>query len=218
MAFDSDVLLERLQALTGGVGPARWLVAFSGGIDSSVLLHALASASDGTPVVAIHIDHGLHPDSAAWSQHAETFSTALGVEFITRAVSLDPKLPQGTEAAARDARYQAFYELVEDDDCLLSAHHERDQAETLLLNLMRGSGPAGLAGIRVTQSFGRGQLLRPMLGVSGDDIAAYASAEGLTWIEDPSNADTRFDRNFIRREVMPLLRTRWPAVDNRLMQ
>lgn len=217
MAFDSDVLLDRLQALTGGVGPAKWLVAFSGGIDSSVLLHALASASDGTPVVAIHIDHGLHPDSAAWAQHAEAFSTALGVEFITRTVSLDPKLPQGPEAAARDARYQAFYELVEDDDYLLSAHHESDQAETLLLNLMRGSGPAGLAGIGVTQSFGRGQLLRPMLGVSGDDIAAYASAEGLTWIEDPSNADTRFDRNFVRRQVMPLLRTRWPAVDNRLM-
>ncbi len=218
MAFDSDVLLERLQALTGGVGPARWLVAFSGGLDSSVLLHALASTSDRTPVVAIHIDHGLHPDSATWSQHAEAFSTALGVEFIVRRVSLDPRMPQGLEAAARDARYQAFYELVEDDDCLLSAHHESDQAETLLLNLMRGSGPAGLAGIGVTQPFGHGQLLRPLLGVSSDDIAAYASAEELTWIEDPSNTDDRFDRNFIRREVMPLLRTRWSAVDNRLMQ
>ncbi|MDG2376042.1 MAG: tRNA lysidine(34) synthetase TilS [Woeseiaceae bacterium] len=218
MAFDSDVLLERLQALTGGVGPARWLVAFSGGLDSSVLLHALASTSDRTPVVAIHIDHRLHPDSATWSQHAEAFSTALGVEFIVRRVSLDPRMPQGLEAAARDARYQAFYELVEDDDCLLSAHHESDQAETLLLNLMRGSGPAGLAGIGVTQPFGHGQLLRPLLGVSSDDIAAYASVEELTWIEDPSNTDDRFDRNFIRREVMPLLRTRWSAVDNRLMQ
>lgn len=218
MAFDSDVLLERLQALTGGVRPARWLVAFSGGIDSSVLLHALASEPAGTPIVAIHIDHGLHPDSAAWSQHAEAFSTALGVEFIARTVSLDPNMPQGPEAAARDARYQAFYELVNDGDYLLSAHHESDQAETLLLNLMRGSGPAGLAGIGVMQPFGRGHLLRPMLGVSVDDVVAYAAAEGLSWIEDPSNADTRFDRNFIRREVMPLLRTRWPAADNRLMQ
>jgi tRNA(Ile)-lysidine synthase len=101
--------------------------------------------------------------------------------------------------------------LVGEGDCLLSGHHENDQAETLLLNLLRGSGPAGLAGIGASQSFGAGRLLRPMLGVAGGDIRDYADRRQLTWIDDPSNVDTRFDRNFLRREVMPLLRSRWPA-------
>ncbi len=126
------------------------------------------------------------------------------------------KAENGPEAAARAARYDAFLGLMKSGDCLLSAHHEDDQAETLLLNLMRGSGPAGLAGIGLQQSFGRGRLLRPMLGVSGEDIATYANRHKLEWIDDPTNADSRFDRNFIRSEILPRLAARWPAVSNRL--
>ncbi len=216
MAFDSDVLLERLQTLTAGSAPRRWLVAYSGGMDSTVLLHALAAAGTDTPILAIHIDHALHPDSIAWAEQARGFAEAEGVEFATRRVQLDPRQPQGPEAAAREARYAALNEFVAPGDCLLSAHHENDQAETLLLNLIRGSGPAGLAGIGARQAFGDGLLLRPLLGVAGADIADYATGHALCWIDDPSNEDDRFDRNFIRQEIVPRLKSRWPAVVNRL--
>jgi tRNA(Ile)-lysidine synthase len=216
MTFDSSDLLERLRALTAAAPPARWLVAFSGGIDSSVLLHALAKSSTTAEILAIHIDHGLHADSAGWEQHCQAFAASLGVDYQGQAVVVPKKNQYGPEAAARRARYDVFLGLVQTEDCLLSGHHEDDQAETLLLNLMRGSGPAGLAGIGLQQSFGRGRLLRPMLGVSGEAIHDYATRHGLSWIEDPSNADSRFDRNYLRNEVLPKLAARWPAVANRL--
>ena len=216
MTFDSNDLLDRLRALTAGTSPARWLVAFSGGIDSTVLLHALANSGTTLKILAIHVDHGLHAESSQWEQHCAAFAADLGVDYAKQAVTVPKKSENGPEAAARRARYDAFLSLVQPDDCLLSAHHEDDQAETLLLNLMRGSGPAGLAGIGLKQSFGRGYLLRPMLGVPGEAIVAYATQHGLTWIEDPSNADARFDRNYLRNEVVPKLSARWPAVSNRL--
>lgn len=216
MAFDSDVLLDRLQALTAGYLLRRWIVAFSGGIDSTALLHALANADTDVPIVAVHIDHGLHPDSASWSEHCESVANGLGVQFKRHRVQVPGNADNGPEAAARQARYAALLSIVGNGDCLLSGHHENDQAETLLLNLMRGSGPAGLAGIGASQAFGRGLLLRPMLGVSGEDIDAYARQSDLVWIDDPSNVDTRFDRNFVRQEIMPKLASRWPAVSNRL--
>src|SRR5690606_19884471 len=122
----------------------------------------------------------------------------------------------GIEAAARERRYAAIRELVQDGDVVLSAHHEEDQAETLLLNLMRGSGLAGLAAIGARQAFGPGSLIRPMLRVSRQDIEQYARGAGLTWVEDPANENLRFDRNFLRREILPRLRQRWPAVSRRL--
>lgn len=218
MAFDSDVLLDRLQALIGDESPARWLVAYSGGIDSAVLLHALVFADTGIPVLAIHVDHGLHPDSGHWATHAKRFANELGVEFISMMVVVQNKTKLGLEAAAREARYRALSAVVEADDWVLSGHHENDQAETLLLNLMRGSGPAGLAGIGACFPFERGVIARPMLGVSGDDIEAYARKHDVDWIDDPSNNDSSFDRNFVRRDVMPLLNSRWPAVTSRLRQ
>ena len=216
MAFDSDVLLSRLRALTRDDDPQRWLVAFSGGIDSTVLLHALVQSDSGVPVVAVHVDHGLHPDAAAWTAHASEIAEALGVEFIALSATVTADSDAGPEAAAREARYRALGSVVERDDCVLSAHHENDQAETLLLNLMRGSGPAGIAGIGARNPFGRGVLVRPMIGVSGDDIAEYARRHALRWISDPSNEDPAFDRNFLRHEVMPILKSRWPAVADRL--
>ena len=216
MAIESDDLLNSLQALTADVSPARWLVAFSGGIDSTVLLHALANSNTTHKIVAIHIDHGLQRESAEWEVQCRAFAAALGVDFVSQKVSVAGNAEKGPEAAARQARYAALMNFVQKDDCLLSAHHEDDQAETLLLNLMRGSGPAGLAGIGAKQSFGRGFLLRPLLGIPGEEISAYAEHHGLSWIDDPSNVDTRFDRNFLRKKVMPVLAARWPAVANRL--
>ena len=216
MTFDSENLLDRLRALTTGKQPLRWVVAFSGGIDSTVMLHALATSGTAEKVLAVHIDHGLSPESTKWEAHCQRVAADLGVEYESRQVKVIEKSENGPEAAARVARYNAFLDLMKSGDCLLSAHHEDDQAETLLLNLMRGSGPAGLAGIGLKQSFGRGQLLRPMLGIPGEAIEAYAKQYKLDWIDDPSNADSRFDRNFLRNEIVPRLAARWPAVSNRL--
>lgn len=216
MTFDSNSLLERLRALTADLAPERWVVAFSGGIDSTVMLHALANSGRTEKILAVHIDHGLHTDSRQWESHCRKVAEDSGVDYDSRRVSVAEKAENGPEAAARIARYNAFLGLIQTGDCLLSAHHEDDQAETLLLNLMRGSGPAGLAGIGLRQSFGRGHLLRPMLGVPGEAIMAYARLHELEWIEDPSNEDSRFDRNFLRNEIVPRLAARWPAVSNRL--
>jgi tRNA(Ile)-lysidine synthase len=220
MTFDSKLLVERLTALTAGEAASRWLVAFSGGVDSTALLHALASAREQhqTDIMAIHVDHGLQPDSGDWEKHCRQFADNLGVAFISRQVTVDVDFAGGPEAAARQARYAVLQTLVKEGDCLLSAHHEEDQAETLLLNLMRGSGIAGLAGIGAAQKFAEGRLLRPLLGVSGEAIQDYAKRHELRWIEDPTNVDTRFDRNFLRQEIMPVLASRWPAVSARLKQ
>ena len=217
MSFNSKVLLARLAKLQESK-PCRYIVAFSGGIDSSVLLHALAKSAElhQLPILAVHINHGLHDDAPTWESHCQSIAGDLDVPFLSRTVEVDDKSGLGIEATARQARYDAFRDIVEDGDWLLSAHHEDDQAETLLLNLMRGSGLAGLAGIGALQPFSRGMLARPLLGVSGTSIRAYAEEQGLQWIVDPSNLDTRFDRNFLRRELMPLLAERWPGVAQRL--
>ena len=219
MVLDAEFLLERLTALAAGV-PSRWLVAYSGGMDSTVLLHALAATRElqQSDIVAIHVNHDLHEDSGDWDDHCREFAEKLDVSFIGKRVAVDDHSGSGPEAAARKARYTALLALVDDGDCLLSAHHEDDQAETLLLNLMRGSGLAGIAGIGANQGFGRGRLLRPLLGVSTAAIREYAECHNLDWIEDPSNADTRFDRNFLRQEIVPALAARWPAVSARLRQ
>ncbi len=220
MNFNSEQLLERLAALTEAEPVTRWLVAFSGGIDSTVLLHALANANEGErrKIIAIHVNHGLHPDADRWQAHCRKFTGDLGVTYLCRDVTVDEELKSGPEAAAREARYAVLQTLMEPGDCILSAHHEEDQAETLLLNLMRGSGVAGLAGIGGAQAFGPGKLLRPLLGVSGEAIREYAQRHELDWIDDPSNVDTRFDRNFLRQEIIPQLAARWPAVSARLRQ
>ena len=220
MTFDAEFLLDRLTTLAGAEPASRWLLAFSGGIDSTVLLHALSAACEREPadIIAIHVNHGLHPDAHNWERHCQEIADKLGVVCIRRRVTVDDDLKSGPEAAARQARYAVLQTLVEEGDCLLSAHHEEDQAETLLLNLLRGSGVAGLAGIGAVQTFGTGRLLRPLLGVSGEAIDDYARRHELTWIDDPSNADTRFDRNFLRQKILPMLASRWPAVAARLRQ
>lgn len=221
MEFSSAYLLGRLAALAvEGAEPSRYLVAFSGGVDSTVLLHALAKTREEhrLPVLAVHVDHGFHAASADWDRHCRRVAAALDIPYEVSRVEVEADTAAGVEAAAREARYAALQGSMRRDDWLLSAHHEGDQAETLLLNLMRGSGLAGLAGIGLFRSFGPGFLVRPLLGVPGEALSAYATEHGLDWIEDPSNLDLRFDRNFLRNEVMPLLRTRWPAVSARLAQ
>ncbi len=217
MSSITQILDDGLAMLIGrGQSPARYVVAFSGGIDSTVLLHALCRSSASVPVVAVHIDHQLCEESAEWERHCRAFAESLGIEYIVRQADIAADCGQGPEAAARAARYGLFETLMEENDWLLSAHHESDQAETLLLNLFRGSGPAGLSAIGRSRPFAKGRLVRPLLGVRKAQIEAYADQENLSWIEDPSNLQSRFDRNFLRNEIVPELETRWPALTGRL--
>jgi tRNA(Ile)-lysidine synthase len=221
VTFTCEILLQKLAALSEGAGqPNRYVVAFSGGLDSTVLLHALATGTDkqDIPIVAVHVDHGLHEDSSDWSAHCKAFASSLGVDFISEHVSVKRDAGHGPEAAAREARYRVLAALLKPGDWLLCAHHQDDQAETLLLNLIRGSGPAGLAGIAAVRSFEDGSLVRPLLPFAQKDLRNYAALHDLSWIDDPSNADQQFDRNFLRHEIMPRLASRWPDVARRLQR
>lgn len=221
MIFSAAVLAEQLAKLEEVAGsPARYVVAFSGGLDSTVLVHALAKLSEHSDVdvLAIHIDHGLQEDSRLWSEHCAALAQELGVEFRTLAVTVQLESGKGPEASAREARYSALHAELRSGDWLLSAHHREDQAETLLLNLIRGSGPAGVAGIGAIRRFGPGWLGRPLLNVDRDAIEQYAVDTHLSWIEDPSNTDRRFDRNFLRHEVLPRLKSRWSDIAARLQR
>ncbi len=219
MTFNSEALLHALEALSEDtVRPNRYVVAYSGGLDSTVLLHALATSSEqhGVPLLAIHVDHGLQKDSEQWAEQCSTAVAALGVEYQSMRVTVDSNSGTGQEAAARDARYAALASLMSPGDWILSAHHQDDQAETLLLNLLRGSGPAGIAGIAALRPFEDGFLARPMLTFSQHSLQDYATQHDLSWIEDPSNSDSSFDRNFLRRDILPRLESRWPELAKRL--
>ena len=186
-------------------------VAFSGGRDSTVLLHVLARLEPARSMVAIHVHHGLHPQADVQADHCRRFAAELGVRFELREVRLTGRPEEGVEAAARRLRYQALSQEARSGDCVLTAHHASDQAETFLLAALKGSGPAGLAAMPRVRRLGAGWLGRPLLPVPGESVAAYARQHGLRWVEDPSNEDTRFDRNFVRREVLPVLASRFPV-------
>ncbi|MGP9825899.1 tRNA lysidine(34) synthetase TilS [Ectopseudomonas khazarica] len=199
------------QALAPWRTASAWCVAFSGGLDSSVLLHLLAELArrEAVPALsAIHVQHGLQPVAAAWPEHCRQFCAALGIPLQVVAVQVVAQA--SVEQAARQARYAAFAEHLPPDAVLFSAQHRDDQAETLLFRLLRGAGVRGLAAMPGQRPLGRGTLLRPLLDCSRAELQGYAEAHGLSWIEDPSNADTRFSRNFLRQRVMPLLAERWP--------
>jgi tRNA(Ile)-lysidine synthase len=219
VTFSPGLLQAHLAELENqGAKPSRYVIAFSGGLDSTALAHALSRADTGVPLVAIHVDHGLHEDSRRWSDHCESFATSLGIEYRCRKVTVQLESGKGPEASAREARYTALHAELEQDDWLLSAHHREDQAETLLLNLVRGSGPAGIAGIGAIRRFGPGWLARPMLETDRASLREYAEQNGLDWIEDPSNTDRRFDRNFLRHDTLPRLQARWPDIAARLQR
>ncbi len=219
MSFGAGILRQTLAEIrerTGAVN--RYVVAFSGGLDSTVLTHALADIGkdDDTALIAVYVDHGLQRESAHWGDRCKAFAEALGVEFTGLRVAVDLQSGLGLEAAAREARYSALRDLIEPGDWLLSAHHRDDQAETVLLNLMRGSGPAGLAGILPVRRFSSGWLVRPLLDTPREELREYATRHALEWIIDPSNLDQQFDRNYLRHEVLPRFAARWPDAANRI--
>jgi tRNA(Ile)-lysidine synthase len=219
VSFDREVLLRRLSGLEDfAERPQRFVVALSGGLDSSVLLHALASGrtEHGLPILAVHVDHGLQSESASWADQCEEFATQLGVEFVRKRAVVDLASGTGMEAAARQARYDAMRPVVEAGDWLLSAHHLDDQAETVLYNLMRGSGTAGLAGMAGARRLGGGWLVRPLLDVPRCELQDYADEHSIRYVTDPSNIDDQFDRNYLRLRVLPQLERRWPDAAARI--
>lgn len=246
----------QLQRILNRFPAARYWVAYSGGLDSHVLLHALSQLTTpadstrrhtlspltgghhttfpppstgggggegevseskalhsdrGFELYAVHVDHGLQTNSAQWVKHCEEVCAELQIPLHSLQIKIKLQQGESLEAAARDARYQAIAALIEDGDALLTAHHQDDQAETVLLQLLRGAGPAGLAGMPECSAFPKGLHVRPLLNFTQAQLRAYAETQQLTWVEDHSNRDLRFDRNYLRHEITPRLRARWPS-------
>lgn len=191
----------------------RVCVAFSGGLDSTVLLHALvmlrATLLPELTLRAMHVNHGLSEFAQSWTAGCEAHCQDWQVEFVPLSVTVDAR-NGGIEAAARSARYRALTESLQVGETLLTAQHLNDQCETFLLALKRGSGPAGLSSMSATAEIDGFPVLRPWLNVERQCLEDYAREHRLSWIEDDSNLNTRFDRNFLRLDVLPLLYQRWP--------
>jgi tRNA(Ile)-lysidine synthetase-like protein len=199
--------------MIGALRTRRLCVAYSGGLDSCALLSALAQLRTRERFVlrAVHVDHRIQPQSAQWARAACTRARALRVPCRIVELSIERGRGESLEAAAREARYRALAAELAPDELLLTAHHQEDQLETVLLALLRGSGVRGLAAMSAVMPWAHTLLLRPLLSVTRAQLEHYARAHAIHWSEDPSNADQRFDRNYLRRSVLPLIRQRWPA-------
>ena len=197
-------------------------VAYSGGMDSHILLliaqQALKIVQLAPPflnrkldLTAIHINHQLNRDSSQWQQHCEQICVQLQIPLVCESVEVATEQGFSLEEQARVQRYRVFEKHIESSSLLLMAHHLDDQMETLLMRLLKGAGPVGLAGIPRQRSIGSGRLLRPLLDTSRQQLLDFASLKDLKWIEDPSNASVKHDRNYLRHAVLPLLEQRWPG-------
>ncbi|MEZ8466199.1 tRNA lysidine(34) synthetase TilS [Vibrio splendidus] len=193
--------------------PNRLIVAFSGGVDSRVLLELAAqyAQTHGIECCAVHVHHGLSKNADHWAEQCQTWCDALSVSLAVERVSLDIDSGESVEKLARDARYNAFQKHLSFGDVLITGQHIDDQLETFLLALKRGSGPKGLSSMAKMMPFANAHIVRPLLSVTRTDIEGAARDMALTWVEDESNQDVRFDRNFIRHQVTPTLTERWPS-------
>lgn len=210
--FTSEALAQVLAVDLALTPDVPLYVAYSGGMDSHVLLQALAHMHDAVAwnISALHIDHALQARSSEWAQHCADVCSALKIPFHSERIAVSGIDDHGLEDAARRARYAALARLLPANAVLLTAHHQDDQAETLLLQLLRGAGVPGLAAMPAVASFAGGRLMRPLLGFARAALAEYAAAQELHWVDDASNADERLTRNFLRHRVLPMLTARWP--------
>jgi len=225
MALD----LTSIKSLLEGQA-THFYVAYSGGVDSHVLLHVLHTLRANPQfdcdfeLSAIHVNHNLQAQSRQWVKHCEGVCAQLDIPLHVHSVDVDTTAGNSLEAQARDARYTVFKRyLATPSAAVLLAHHRRDQAETLLLQLLRGAGVAGLSSMPVSReifasSTQTGQLVRPLLHTTQTEITHYAQQHNLQWIDDPSNTDTRFDRNYLRHQVLPQIYPRWPSADATLQR
>ncbi|MGR8933117.1 MAG: tRNA lysidine(34) synthetase TilS [Gammaproteobacteria bacterium] len=201
-------------ALQPYLSAPRIYIGYSGGIDSHVLLHLCAQCPPlREKLCALHVHHGIQSAADAWLKHCETIASALNVAFLSRRVDARPVPGHSPEETARNARYHAFADIVGSSEVILSAQHRDDQMETVFLQLFRGAGLAGLAAMPRQAVCGKGLLLRPLLEVPKETIQAYAEAHRLHWVEDPSNTQYDYDRNYLRHVVVPLLKQRWTGID-----
>tara|TARA_R110001592_G_scaffold363371_1_gene685571 strand:- start:189315 stop:190679 length:1365 start_codon:yes stop_codon:yes gene_type:complete len=211
LPFDHSILDNDLEPL---LGAPHWYVGFSGGVDSTVLLHLLQrwceSHTLAPPLSAIHVNHGLQAASDSWQTHCESVCRQLEVPLVCLRADVRAG-SRGLEAAARDARYSLFGAQLRADDVLFLAHHADDQVETFFLRLLRGAGVQGLAAIPAGRPLGCGRLQRPLLQTPRQALEDYAACHELRCVEDPSNSNIAMDRNFLRAEVLPLLARRWPG-------
>jgi tRNA(Ile)-lysidine synthase len=195
------------------VAGKRVLLGYSGGVDSHVLLYELTRVASmhRIAIVALHGNHQVLPKSNQWEQHCRQVCQKIGVEFRSHRLPVDFDRAGGREKVLREARYAWFKSVMNSGDVLATAHHLDDQVETVLFRLFRGSGVRGLAGISPVRKWGKGELYRPFRDLWRSDILAFAEHHHLEWVEDESNRDESFDRNFLRERVMPILRSRWPG-------
>ena len=208
-AFSGEWLDARLAALLPAYPDVCVCVALSGGVDSVTLLAALAKSSRCASLRAIHVHHGLHPNADRWARHCRKVASVFRVPFEVIKVKVARPRGASVEAVARDARYAALGEALQPGEVLLTAHHQDDQLETVLLQLLRGAGIAGLAAMPEVAAFAAGQLARPLLTRSRAELEEWARTHELTWVDDDSNANEQLDRNYLRRSVLPLVRARW---------
>ena len=211
-------LLEALQTLFTRYGfnhqTTCW-VAYSGGLDSHVLLSLCHELRKSFPIrlCAIHVNHNLNLRAKAWVEHCQQTCGSYDIEFFYHDIHIEKSPGKSLEEEARNKRYDVFAKYLSPGDCLLTAHHQNDQAETVLLQLLRGSGPKGLSAMPVVNSFAQGIHARPFLDFSRHAIQEYAHQHQLQWIDDEMNANTQYMRNFLRHEIIPLLKTRLPNVE-----
>ncbi len=210
--FGPEWLGSHLAALLPGYPAVSLCVALSGGVDSTALLVALKRATRSpTRLRALHVDHGLRPAAKQWAAECRRLARRLGIplQVLTTKISRVPG--ESLEAAAREARYRLLGSELRPAEILLTAHHVDDQLETVLLQLFRGAGLPGLAGMPALAPFAAGWLARPLLSRSRAELEEWARSEGLSWVEDDSNVEETLDRNYLRRRILPLIRARWPG-------
>jgi tRNA(Ile)-lysidine synthase len=214
----TSTLYKTLKPLFDTHGNIELIIAYSGGIDSQVLLHALIQLKQNkqicNEITVCHVNHGLSENAVSWQNFAKQQCTKLSVNLVIKHVNVQVKTQSSLEALARDARYDALKSLRSKKSIVLTGHHSDDQSETFLLALKRGAGLKGLSAMSEQTQLAQHLLVRPLLSISRNEIEAYADANQLSWVEDESNADTCFDRNFIRQNIMPLMRERWPSINN----
>lgn len=191
----------------------KFVVAYSGGLDSHVLLHSMSMLKKQNAALelsAIYVNHGISPNAQAWQHHCQTICDELQIPLIVKEIPV--KITKNLEAELRAWRYRLFATALSSDVVLVTAHHQNDQVETFFLQLLRGAGPNGLAAMPERLVLGPSYLLRPFLTFSRSDLMQYAQLNQLKWIEDESNSQLKFDRNYIRHEVLPIIQKRWPSV------
>jgi len=201
----------------------NYVISCSGGLDSMVLLHLMyllkpLFLSKEVNISAIYVNHNLSQFSEQWGIFCQSICQIYKIPLQILSVNAKAKPRQSPEEAARDARYFAIKGIITSTDCLITAHHQNDQAETLLLHLLRGSGPKGLAAMPACRAFYHAILARPLLNYSRSKIKAYALKHQLQWVEDESNTDQKFKRNFIRHSIFPKLQQQWASFETTLFR